>query len=566
MRKILSPGKNCWEISETDESGLCIDARDYYRAFYEAARQARHYILLAGWQFDTRVKLLHGGDEAAQKRQVQLLPFLTELCSENSDLHILILSWDFSALYALQREWFQDILFSHWGQNERIHFRFDSSHAMGASHHRKVAVIDGAVAFAGGMDLCEARWDDRRHLADNPYRVGPTGHPYPPVHDVQGFVRGKAAKRIAALFCEWWYESGGGSPVLPDFGGDYRVEVPLTLRLPAGQVAISRTETRSIIPTKAPVMEIRHLYLDAIDAAEELIYMENQYLSSRVVYDALVKRFSQPERGRLNVVVVIPREAHALIEKVAMIRAQTWIIESLRQLAARTGHQLGIFSTLPDGFRTEAEQTYIHAKLLIIDDRFLMVGSANTNNRGMGLDTELNLSWETSDDHDRDLARSIRDARVTLLAEHIGDGRRLKCRMQKVEGLAEFLNILAKKNQSRLRFHNPRDEQAAAGRPGTVEDAWPLDSERPPVEEGIYEVISQEPEGFLATSLTAINEMLANPAQQGRQVIGDAGTITPPVFVPRPSFFRVITIRRIILAAVIAALVLLIYYLVRQPL
>ncbi len=156
----------------------------------------------------------------------------------NKELHVLILSWDFSALYALEREWFQDIIFGNWGQNERIHFRFDSSHAMGASHHRKVAIIDGAVAFVGGMDLCEARWDDRRHLSESPYRVGSTGQPYPPVHDVQGFVTGKSGSADSRLFfVNGGHESGGGSPVLPDFRGDYMIEAPLTLRLPCRHVA-----------------------------------------------------------------------------------------------------------------------------------------------------------------------------------------------------------------------------------------------------------------------------------------------------------------------------------------
>ncbi len=60
---------------------------------------------------------------------------------------------------------------------------------------------------------------------------------------------------------------------------------------------------------------------------------------------------------------MLPEEAHALFEKVSIIRTQAWILESLRDLAGRTGHYLGVFSTMPDGYRTATEQTYIHAKL-----------------------------------------------------------------------------------------------------------------------------------------------------------------------------------------------------------
>ena len=210
-------------------------------------------------------------------------------------------------------------------------------------------------------------------------------------------------------------------------------------------MAISRTETRSIILLKSPSRKYGSFTGTPWKVPKQLIYIENQYFSSRAIYNALAERMDQPGRSRLNIVIMLPRNAHAFLEKVSIIRTQTWILESLLDLAGRTGHQMGIFSTMPDGYRTETEQTYVHAKLLIIDDRFLMVGSANTNNRGMGLDTEINLSWEARDEHDIKFVRSVRDARVSLLAEHIGGGRRLKHRIHNTEGLVAFLNAVAKK-------------------------------------------------------------------------------------------------------------------------
>jgi hypothetical protein len=80
-----------------------------------------------------------------------------------------------------------------------------------------------------------------------------------------------------------------------------------------------------------------------------------------------------------------------------------------------------MYCTLPvcDAPETPERTTYIHAKLMIVDDRFLTVGSANLTNRSMVLDTELNLSVEAPDAHDA-LARSIRGVRASLLAEHTG--------------------------------------------------------------------------------------------------------------------------------------------------
>jgi phospholipase D1/2 len=59
----------------------------------------------------------------------------------------------------------------------------------------------------------------------------------------------------------------------------------------------------------------------------------------------------------------------------------------------------------------------VHAKLAIVDDRLLRIGSANLANRSMGLDSECDLGIEARDD---DTAAAIADVRNDLLAEHLG--------------------------------------------------------------------------------------------------------------------------------------------------
>ena len=59
---ILKPGSNCLGIYQARDTGLLVDACDYYRALYRCARKARRYILLAGWQFDSEVRLVRGKD------------------------------------------------------------------------------------------------------------------------------------------------------------------------------------------------------------------------------------------------------------------------------------------------------------------------------------------------------------------------------------------------------------------------------------------------------------------------------------------------------------------------
>jgi len=62
MKTILRPGRNCRGLYEVAESGLLIDSRAYFRAFFHAAGGARNYILLSGWQFDSDVRLVRGKD------------------------------------------------------------------------------------------------------------------------------------------------------------------------------------------------------------------------------------------------------------------------------------------------------------------------------------------------------------------------------------------------------------------------------------------------------------------------------------------------------------------------
>lgn len=564
MKDILEKGKNCRDITDIDESGLLIDARDYYKAFYEAASQARQYILLSGWQFDSHVRLLRGRDAGGKEEEARLLPFLSQLCARNRDLHVLVLAWDFSVIFAKDREWFQDLLFSDWGSDGRIHFRFDSSHAVGASHHQKLAVIDGAVAFVGGIDLCSGRWDDRRHLSKNPDRVDSSGLSYEAFHDIQAYVRGNAAAVLAELFQDWWAESGGGPLQLPEPRGDFTADIPLTVSLQAQRVAISRTRARTLSPSREPVMEIRQLYCDAINAAENLIYMENQYLSSRAVYDALVERMSQAGRARLQVVIILPRRAHALVEKVSLIAAQTRMIEALRELAARNGHAFGVYCTLPGGVQEKGTQTYIHSKLLIVDDRFLTVGSANTTNRSMGLDTELNLSWEAKGAGEQTLMKSIGHVRESLLAEHTGAGWKRRRRLRHVETLVAMLDRIAGKTRSRLCFHSADGEFREANWLNQFQEFLQLDPEKPPFEETAYEIISGEPRGLLQSGLGMLNSSVsAEAARKNRgtrnQHTGGGGR---KVFVPRRLFFQSVVVRRLLIGALAAGIVLAALYLI----
>jgi len=509
MKMILKPGHNCQGIYDVRETGLIVDGCDYYRAFFYAAKKARRYILIAGWQFDSDVPLLRGEDAQETETDVRFLPFLNRLCEDNPELEIYILAWDFSVLFALDREWFQKWIFN-WTTNKRLNFRFDSSHAVGASHHQKFVVIDGQFAFVGGLDICSNRWDDRSHLLKNPYRNNPDGEPYEPYHDLQSYHTGPAALELAELFKFYWLNSGGGDLSLPFVHEDLHIEITNALPVSHDHVAISRTRGKTVIPLHDSIKEIRRLYLDAINAAEKVIYIENQYFSSQAVYRALSDRMREKDRPRLNIVMILPRKPHAFIEELSMGIVQGKMLRSLKHIASGEGHALGIYYTLSSSKDLEKVPTYIHAKLLLIDDRFLSIGSANTTNRSMGLDTELNVSWEAKDFSDKETTNAIRNIRISLLAEHAGlSVQKNRNALGNIDGLVEFLDRIADQETGRLRHHTMETILGDTEKLEALKlEDFSIDPEKPIVEENIFEMMSKDTTGIFSKGISLLNKWL----------------------------------------------------------
>ncbi len=131
------------------------------------------------------------------------MDFLTVLVNERPQLTVHLLVWDYSVLYALEREPFPTISLG-WRTPRRIRFCLDEDLPAGASHHQKIVVVDDAIAFCGGLDITIRRWDTAEHRLDEARRVDPAGVPYRPFHDVQAVVDGAAAQALAELARERW--------------------------------------------------------------------------------------------------------------------------------------------------------------------------------------------------------------------------------------------------------------------------------------------------------------------------------------------------------------------------
>lgn len=515
-KPILAAGRNCWIAdAPVEASGLLVDGRDYYLAFYEAARQAQRYLLCAGWRFNSDVRLLRGADAEKAGGEVKFISFLNDLCIQKPDLRIYILAWDFSVIYAREWELFQESKFQQ-APHGRLQFRFDSEHTIGGSHHQKFAVIDGVTGFVGGLDFNADDWDDRQHLAHNPERRDSgKKEAHDPYHDLQAYLAGPAVQELSAYFEARWRTAGGAALHLPDPKDAAPIRITPTIPISAARIAFGHNKPKTLSDPN-DCLHLRQLHVDAIDAAQELIYIENQYFSSHAVLQALLERMRAADRPQLDIVVLLPKRFPSWIESVTLGPPRFHMLEQLRETARTTGHRLGVYYTAAPSDQGPEVPVLIHSKLLLVDDRFLSVGSCNTSNRSMGLDTELNVSWEATSPADRGLIESIRQVRIDLLAEHCGlqvseADRRLPARA----GLVARLETMCSSPGLRLRRLTP--EVIAADQEWLKKlDEWgfSFDPESPLIEDALYEQILPAADSWLAQGVNWFRDFFKPAAKE----------------------------------------------------
>ncbi|MEJ2643743.1 MAG: VTT domain-containing protein [Gammaproteobacteria bacterium] len=411
MEPILQPGRNCWRAPTAARAALLVDGAAYFSAFRAAVSRARHCVWILGWDVDTRTKLARNGEHDGLPRTLRA--FLRHVLRQRPELQIYVLTWDFAMIYALEREWAP--LYNRNGHiHRRLHFQMDGRHPVAGSQHQKVVVIDDAVAFVGGIDLTKCRWDSSAHRARDPLRVDPSGEPYGPFHDVQAVVDGEAAQALGELARYRWAravakptatagERTGNTqsdPWPPSVSPHFRnVRVGIARTFPAHQ-------------GQKEVREVERLYLDTIAHARHWLYVENQYLTSAAVGDALVEVLRQPSGP--EILIVLPRATSGWLERHTMDVLRARLLRRLR--AADKHDRLRVcYPVVPD---LDGTPLNVHAKVMVADDSLARVGSANLSNRSMGLDSECDLAFESKGD--ADVTRAIAAFRNRLLAEHLG--------------------------------------------------------------------------------------------------------------------------------------------------
>jgi len=434
--------------------------------------------------------------EAAGEPPVRLADLLAHLVAERPELHVRLLIWEGASLFAAQRQHLPRMK-RPWADHPRIELVWDEGAPPLASRHQKIVAVDDRVAYVGGIDLTRSRWDTPEHRLHDRRRRPPGLIPWTadPYHDLMALTDGPAARVLADLARDRWKQATGETIEPPydggdageterrrehdtsvagagdahdvaeanpaddagDAGDDHRRDADADADA-AGDAHRASADDHAADPWPddvAPLFgdrehdlaialtepqtdpsggrrEVEATFLAQIASARRLIFIESQYFTAEAIVDALAERLSEP--GGPEIVLILPWGCPQRIQAMAHDPHRDRLLDRLRE-ADRDG-RLGVYWVTRDGPEPRdphAGSVYVHAKLLVIDDVLLRIGSANLNNRSMGLETECDVFIGALDDEDRAAIAGARrrmlghlldvDADAVAEAERDSEGR-----------------------------------------------------------------------------------------------------------------------------------------------
>jgi phosphatidylserine/phosphatidylglycerophosphate/cardiolipin synthase-like enzyme len=380
----LDPAAGPWAAGEPpprpgNAVEILIDGANALPAIAKELRAAQSHVHVTGWYFSPDFAL--NRDE-----EPEILRNLLARLAEDVDVRVLAWAGAPLPLFRPSRREVRRMR-NELTSGTRIRCELDSRERPMHCHHEKTIVVDDRIAFVGGIDLT-TQSGDRYDLSAHPARAA-TGW-----HDAAARIEGPAVRDVAEHFRMRWHEVTGET--LP----------PVASSEAAGNVELQVVRT---VPEKiyggVPRGDFRiaESYVRAFRQAHQYIYAENQFLWSPEIASVLRKKLSDPPSDDFRIVFVLPSKPNSGRDDTR------GVLGELIEADADNGRLLAC--TLYARSGSLIDRIYVHAKIAIIDDRWLTIGSANLNEHSLFNDTEMNLVANNPE-----LARATR---LRLWSEHL---------------------------------------------------------------------------------------------------------------------------------------------------
>jgi phosphatidylserine/phosphatidylglycerophosphate/cardiolipin synthase-like enzyme len=404
-----------------------IDGADYFAAIAKeiAALKAGDSWWVAGWWVNIDFPLVPGGRHLGD--------LLVERAAAGVDVRVIVWAnrwWmDHAGWVPQAQEFFvKSVMMGNIRTAEDLRGRvvsgrrpmsgrvlIDSSqHAVWAQHMKfTVFVRSGQViVYAGGIDYEKFRLTTPTHLGKSPLHLSNWWH------DAGVRTSGDAADRILQTFAARWAAAAALPSADYDLGDgkgrrSYNPAIQ-PLKVPHTATIRASTDTavqvvRTLPDDQGGVREVERTFLSAIGAAQRYIYVEDQYFDA----GTLLPSIANACRRGVRVIAVVPGAQDPQSGEPAPTRALTqpvkqWVLDKLSP-AERCN--LAVW---------QLAGVFVHAKVILIDDEFVSIGSANFADRSIenvpsdkpGFDSELTVAAVST-------STLVSDLRVKLWAEHL---------------------------------------------------------------------------------------------------------------------------------------------------
>lgn len=308
---------------------LLVDGAMAYPSMLQAISEARATILMASYIFHD--------DQAGY----MFADALVEKVREGVSVYLIV---DGVGTFNVPRNFFDDLVMQ---GIQVLVYRSPSpwrkSSGLLRRDHRKLLVVDGAIGFAGGLNI-GAEW--------LPKDIGGGGW-----HDIHMRVEGPAVRELSKLAIATWKGQGGVNL-------DQRVFLP--------PVAPSGDQYVSIVGSMERKKRhgIRQSYLQAIRQAREYIYIANAYFLPERGFRRALRNACK--RG-VDVRVMVPKRGDILAFQLAS--------QALYGRLLRAGIRVFLW-----------EDAVLHAKTAVIDNEWATVGSFNIDHRSWTMNLEVNVN------------------------------------------------------------------------------------------------------------------------------------------------------------------------------